>query len=312
MSPEDTKLRALPVPGTTADIKARVNTWSDAGTVPTKRQKKWNQIEELFKQWQTRGLIPADDQPGPTEAHRKAVVEYENAEYLQQEKAWIKAGQPPRYGPAKNAMKKAEKRKVMVANLILYLKYTSQGLTNSLHVVAAEDMPVMEELGRKIEAELGRRQEELDKRQEELDRRLEELDRRMEELDRRMEAELIRGMEERRKADEAHNDIIEEKRKAVEAHNDIIAERQREEDKYQQLLAERRQEDVRFQDTMADRQRREQEEQITQRKRRTNYSTDYSNGQGDENDDSGNEQHYPGTCPKTKRTKTSAHTPPCH
>ncbi|KAK5914837.1 hypothetical protein CesoFtcFv8_000485 [Champsocephalus esox] len=165
-----------------------------------------------------------------------------------------------------------------------------------------------EALSRRMEAELGRRQEELDKRQEELDRRLEELDRRLEELDRRLEAELIRGMEERQKADEAHNDIIEEKRKAVEAHNDIIAERQREEDKYQQLLAERRQEDVRFQDMMADRQKREQEEQITQRKRRTNYSPDYSNGQGDENDDSGNEQHYPGTCPKTKRTKTSAHT----
>ncbi|KAK5887856.1 hypothetical protein CesoFtcFv8_016417 [Champsocephalus esox] len=253
MSPEDTKLRALPVPGTTADIKARVNTWSDAGTVPTKRQKKWNQIEELFKQWQTRGLIPADDQPGPTDAHRKAVVEHENAEYLQQEKAWIKAGQPPRYGPAKNAMKKAEKRKVMVANLILYLKYTSQGLTNSLHVVAAEDLPVMEELGRREEA-LSRRME------AELDRRLEELDRRLEELDRRLEAELIRGMEERQKADEAHNDIIEEKRKAVEAHNDIIAERQREEDKYQQLLAERRQEYVRFQDMMADRQRTENKE----------------------------------------------------
>ncbi|XP_034078803.1 uncharacterized protein LOC117550474 [Gymnodraco acuticeps] len=91
---------------------------------------------------------------------------------------------------------------------------------------------------------------------------------------------------------------------------------------------------------MADRQRREQEERRTQRKRRTNYSPDYSNGRGDEDDDSGtqsetsrhspyheqsqqqrsfasppennssdkNEQHYPGTCPKTRRTKTGAHT----
>ncbi|KAK5915508.1 hypothetical protein CesoFtcFv8_001092 [Champsocephalus esox] len=118
---------------------------------------------------------------------------------------------------------------------------------------------------------------------EERGRREEALSRRMEELH-RLE-ELIRGMEERRKADEAHNDIIEKRQKADEAHNDIIAERQREEDKYQQLLAERRQEDVRFQDMMADRQRREQEEQRTQRKRWTNYSPDYSNGQGDENDE---------------------------
>ncbi|XP_010775712.1 trichohyalin-like [Notothenia coriiceps] len=314
MSPKDTKLRPVAEPGSTADIKERVKIRSDL-TVPSKRQKTWNQMEKLLEQWQTRGLIPADDQPGPTEAHRKAVVEHENAEYLQQEKAWIKAGQPSWYGPENIAMNRAEKRKAMVASLVFHLEDASQGLTNSLHVV---------ELSRRMEEKTNRRMEELGRIMEK------ELGRRMEEqLNRRMEAELIRGMEERRKADEAHNDIIEE--------------RQREEDKYQQLLAERRQEDVRFQDMKADRQRRErreQEERRTQRKCRTNYSPDYSEGQGDEDDDGGtqsetsrhspyheqsqqqrgfasppennsmdeNEQHYPGTCPKTRRTKTGAHT----
>ncbi|XP_034086850.1 uncharacterized protein LOC117555910 [Gymnodraco acuticeps] len=368
MSPE---LRALTVPGTTADIKARVNIRSDALTCPSHRQKTWNQIEKLLEQWQTRGLIPADDQPGPTEAHRKAVVEHENAEYLQQEKAWIKAVQTPWYGPAKSAMKKAEKRKVRVTCLLIHLTSIAEDLPvnedtaemtkeapliqtpkqyPSLTEVSPPDISennpshqasiqapnekelafevrilssvnqLMEELGRRMEAELGRRHEELDRRMEELDRRMDE------ELNRSIEAELIRGMEERRKA--------------VEAHNDIIAERQREEDKYQLLLAERQQDDVRFQDMMADRQRREQEERRTQRKRRTNYSPDYSNGRGDEYDDSGtqsetsrhspyheqsqqqrsfasppennssdeNEQHYPGTCPKTRRTKTTKRT----
>ncbi|KAF3844315.1 hypothetical protein F7725_007478 [Dissostichus mawsoni] len=70
MSPKDTKLRAFSMPGSTADIKED----------PSKRQKTRNQIEKLLKQWQTRGLIPADDQPGPTKAHRKAVSEYENGE----------------------------------------------------------------------------------------------------------------------------------------------------------------------------------------------------------------------------------------
>ncbi|KAF3850970.1 hypothetical protein F7725_012742 [Dissostichus mawsoni] len=123
MSPKDTKLRALAMPGSTADIKERVNIRSDAMTAPSKRHRTWNQIEKLLKQWQTRGLIPADDQPGPTKAHRKAVVEYENAEYLQQQEAWVKAGQPPWYGPAKSAMKKAEKRQTTVTRLLLHLKY---------------------------------------------------------------------------------------------------------------------------------------------------------------------------------------------
>ena len=65
MSPKDTKLRAFAVPGSTADIKEKVNIRSDATTNPNDSQKTWNQIEKLFKQWQTRGLIPADDQPGP-------------------------------------------------------------------------------------------------------------------------------------------------------------------------------------------------------------------------------------------------------
>jgi len=99
MSPKYTKLRALAVPGSTADIKERVNIRSDAMTDPNDRQKTWNQIEKLLKQWQTRALIPADDQPGPTKAHRKAVSEYENERYLHQQEAWIKAGRPSWYGP---------------------------------------------------------------------------------------------------------------------------------------------------------------------------------------------------------------------
>ncbi|KAF3859812.1 hypothetical protein F7725_000067, partial [Dissostichus mawsoni] len=58
---------------------------------------------------QTRGLIPADDQPGPTKAHRKAVIDSENEEYLQQQTAWMKAGRPSWYGSEKTTMNKAEK-----------------------------------------------------------------------------------------------------------------------------------------------------------------------------------------------------------
>ncbi|KAF3841537.1 hypothetical protein F7725_007399 [Dissostichus mawsoni] len=76
----------------------------------------------MLTQWQTRGLIPADDQPGATKAHRKAVIEYEDREYLQQQEAWVKAGQPPWYGPAKSAMNKAEKRQTTVTCLLLHLK----------------------------------------------------------------------------------------------------------------------------------------------------------------------------------------------
>ncbi|KAF3859822.1 hypothetical protein F7725_000077 [Dissostichus mawsoni] len=92
MSPKETKLRAGTVPGSTADIKERI----------------WKQLQELLKQWQTRGLIPADDQPGPTKAHRKAVVEYENERYLHQQEAWVKAGRPSWYGPEKSAINKSE------------------------------------------------------------------------------------------------------------------------------------------------------------------------------------------------------------
>ncbi|KAF3845718.1 hypothetical protein F7725_002796 [Dissostichus mawsoni] len=66
------------------------------------------QIKKMMNLWQTRGLIPADDQPGPTKAHSKAVTDYENGEYLRQQEAWIKAGRPSWYGPAQNAMNKAE------------------------------------------------------------------------------------------------------------------------------------------------------------------------------------------------------------
>ncbi|KAF3859158.1 hypothetical protein F7725_021557 [Dissostichus mawsoni] len=66
------------------------------------------QIKKMMNSWQTRGLIPADDLPGPTKAHRKAVTDYENGEYLRQQEAWIKAGRPSWYGPAQNAMNKAK------------------------------------------------------------------------------------------------------------------------------------------------------------------------------------------------------------
>ncbi|KAI9541261.1 hypothetical protein NQZ68_032265 [Dissostichus eleginoides] len=82
MSPKETKLRALAVPGSTADIKERVNMRSDSMTYPRERKMARKQIKKMMNSWQTRGLIPADDQPGPTKAHRKAVTDYENGEYL--------------------------------------------------------------------------------------------------------------------------------------------------------------------------------------------------------------------------------------
>ena len=138
MSPKDTKLRAFAVPGSTADIKETVNIRSDATTYPNDRQKTWNQIEKLFKQWQTRGLIPADDQPGPTKAHRRAVLDYEHEQYLQHQEAWEKAGQPPWYGPAKNAMKKAEKRQATAIRLLHHLKYVTQASTSVYELQDAE------------------------------------------------------------------------------------------------------------------------------------------------------------------------------
>ncbi|KAF3842698.1 hypothetical protein F7725_001547 [Dissostichus mawsoni] len=334
MSPNDTNLRAFSMPGSTADIKEMVHIRSNATTNPNDRQKKWNRIEKLFKQWQTRGLIPADDQPGPTEAHRTAVVEYENAEYLQQQEAWVKAGRPPWYGPAKSAMKKAEKRKAIVTSLLIHLTYTSQGLTNSIHVVnteITEEAPVIQtpkqypsltevsppdisENNRFHQAsiqapnvkELGYKLEE-------------ELNRRMEELSRRMEAELIRRMEELKrqehrkrweKEQEEKNyrtgyspettHSTEERRQADEAHNDIMTERKRTEEEYQERMVQRRQEDERFQVMMADRQqrqRREQEEQRTQRweesqrTHRTNYSPDKDYSKGPTNEDDNDRAH---------------------
>ncbi|KAF3849489.1 hypothetical protein F7725_019208 [Dissostichus mawsoni] len=240
----------------------------------------------MFKQWQTRGLIPADDQPGPTEAHRTAVVEYENAEYLQQQEAWVKAGQPPWYGPAKSAMKKAEKRKAIVTSLLIHLTYTSQGLTNSIHVA-----PNVKELGYKLE--------------EELNRRMEELSRRMEELRRQEHEERKRWEKEQEEKnyrtgyspETTHS--TEERRQADEAHNDIMTERKRTEEEYQERMVQRRQEDERFQVMMADRQqrqRREQEEQRTQRweesqRTRTNYSPDKDYSKGPTNEDDNDRAH---------------------
>ncbi|KAI9527906.1 hypothetical protein NQZ68_025947 [Dissostichus eleginoides] len=76
-------------------------------------------------------------QPGPTKAHRKAVIDYENEEYLQQQTAWEKASQPILFGPAKKAMNEAEKRKTRVAN--------------SIYVVQAADLPVKEDIAEKTE-----------------------------------------------------------------------------------------------------------------------------------------------------------------
>jgi len=48
-------------------------------------------------------------------------------------------------------MNQAEKIKTTVTSLILHLKYASQGLTNSICVVQAADLPVKEDTTEKIE-----------------------------------------------------------------------------------------------------------------------------------------------------------------
>ncbi|KAI9541841.1 hypothetical protein NQZ68_026303 [Dissostichus eleginoides] len=124
---------------------------SDAITKPSGRKKAKKQIKKMMNLWQTRGLIPADDQPGPTKAHRKAVIEYENEVYLQQQNARMKAGRSSWYGSEKTVMNKAEKRKTRVTSLVLHLKYASQGLTDSICVVQAADLPVKENIAEKTE-----------------------------------------------------------------------------------------------------------------------------------------------------------------
>ena len=133
MSPKDTKLRAFTVPGSTVDIKERVNIRSDATTYPNDRQKTWNQIEKLFEQWQTRGLIPADDQPEPTKAHRRAVLDYEHEQCLQQLNVW----------------REAEQRFIRVTSLVLHLEYASPVLADSIHVVQVADLPVRRDIAEK-------------------------------------------------------------------------------------------------------------------------------------------------------------------
>ncbi|KAK5911881.1 hypothetical protein CesoFtcFv8_001811 [Champsocephalus esox] len=130
MSPKQTKMRLDVEPGSTADIKGRIKIRSDAITAPNLRKKTWSQMEKMLEQWQTRGLYPADDQPAPTKAHRKAVIDHENGEYLREQQAWIKAGQPSWYGPKKIAMLKAETRKAQVTSLMLHLKYSVSGMAN--------------------------------------------------------------------------------------------------------------------------------------------------------------------------------------
>lgn len=129
------------MPRSTADIKEKVHIRSDATTHPPDRQRIWKQIQELFDQWQTRGLIPAVDQPGPTRAHRKAAVDYENGEYLNQQEAWEKAGRTSWLKPGKSAINKADNRKTTVTILILHLKYVSKESTNSMYVVQEADLP---------------------------------------------------------------------------------------------------------------------------------------------------------------------------
>ncbi|KAF3836783.1 hypothetical protein F7725_004247 [Dissostichus mawsoni] len=165
MSPKETKLRVDAVSGSTAYMKERVRIRSDAMTAPNDRQTTWNQIEKLFKQWQTRGLIPADDQPAPTKAHRKAVTDYENGEYLQQQEAWIKAGRPSWYGSARIAMNKAEIRKTQVVALILHLKYVVIGTVNMYVVgILSSAKQLRVELNRRLGEHSRRMEEELKRR----------------------------------------------------------------------------------------------------------------------------------------------------
>ena len=132
MSPNGTRLRPDAEPGSTADIKERVKIRSDATTVPKLRQKTWNQIEKLLEQWQTRGPVPADDQPGPTKAHRRAVLDYEHEQCLQQLTIW----------------REAEERFIRVTSLILHLEYASL-LAHSINVVRVADLPVREDIAEK-------------------------------------------------------------------------------------------------------------------------------------------------------------------
>ncbi|KAF3836192.1 hypothetical protein F7725_028750 [Dissostichus mawsoni] len=168
MSPKETKLRALAVPGSTADFKERVNMRSDSMTYPRERKTARKQIKKMMNS----GLIPADDQPGPMKAHRKAVTDYENGEYLRQQEAWIKAGRPSWYGPAQNAMNKAEVRKSQFIALMLHLKYVTIG-TVDMYVVKEADLPGVpterrvKELEYELKAELNRRLGEHSRRMEE-------------------------------------------------------------------------------------------------------------------------------------------------
>jgi len=125
MSPKDIKLGTLAVPGSTADIMERVKVRSAVTTNPNERQTSWKQQQELLTQWQTRGLIPADNQPGPTKAHRRAVLDYEHEQCLHQLNVW----------------REAEQKFIRVTRLILDLEYASL-LTDSIHVVRIADLPV--------------------------------------------------------------------------------------------------------------------------------------------------------------------------
>ncbi|XP_029298122.1 uncharacterized protein LOC115015101 [Cottoperca gobio] len=119
---------------TTADLKVTMFKRLEASTEPTERRKVREKMEELLQLWQTRKLISEDDKPGLTVKQRKAVVDYENGEYLQHATAWEKAGKKG-FGTAYRAFQKAEKRKARATSLLFHLKYVPPNAEGTICVV---------------------------------------------------------------------------------------------------------------------------------------------------------------------------------